>query len=486
VKQYPESRAKIGFLAYSNITIPPVRPTVAEKPLVAYLAPIDIDPIHGMDDPRSPPRREYRDMMVKWAKIMQGRVVIYDYDQGMLVWRDLPNPSMQSIRQDIHHYRKAGILGVDTESRGAMATTFLNLHVRSRLLWNPDEDVDSLLAEFYPNFYGVAAEPMAAYWNAIFKAWSDTIVTEHEHFVAPAIYTPQLMALLKKNLAAAEAAVKPLAAKPNPTRNEKLVLERITFTRLSYEVVESYMAMVRAAASDVDYKAAITAGEKGLAAREQLTNMNGTFTTYKKIGESGPAWWPGEVQQYRDLAQFTDSTKGSLIVKTPLEWSFRRDPGDQGVKENWEGKPADLAYWNEKGKTYTLESRKDYPTDQWELVRTDLYLQAQGVRHPDQQSYTGHGWYRTELNLTADQVAGATHLLFPGLFNECWLYVNGAEVGHRKVSSPLWWYNDYRFEWDVDQTGKLKPGVNTLTLRIHNPHHFGGLFRRPFLYKAVR
>ena len=49
----------------------------------------------------------------------------------------------------------------------------------------------------------------------------------------------------------------------------------------------------------------------------------------------------------------------------------------------------------------------------------------------------------------------------------------------------MWWYNDYKFEWDVDVAGQLKPGKNTITLRLHNPHHLGGMFRRPFLYRAV-
>jgi hypothetical protein len=484
LKQYPKSTSKIGYLVYGNFTLPPVRDLKAEKPLVAYIAPIDIDPIHGMDDPQSPPRQEYREMMYKWAKIMEGRLAVYDYDQGMLVWRDIPNPSLASIRQDVQHYRKAGILGVDTESRGANGTTFINLYLRSRLMWNPDEDTDALLADFYPAFYGAAAEPMTAYWNAIYKAWADTLVTEHEHFVAPAIYTPELVAALKKNLEAAEKLAKPLAGKANPSRNEKLVLERMKFTRLSFTILENYLAMVRAAATEVDYSAAVAAGERGLAAREQMTGMSGTFTTYKRIGESGPAWWPGEVQQYRDLQHYVAGTNGALIVRTPLEWAFRRDPADRGVKEQWAAKPADLSFWKEKGGSYTPESRKDYPPDQWEMVRVDLYLQAQGIRHPDRQSYTGHGWYRTELDLKADQVAGKPHLMFPGLFNECWLYVNGAEVAHRAQSGPLWWLNDYRFQWDIDLAGKLKPGVNTIALRLHNPHHFGGMFRRPFLYQA--
>ncbi|SVA99791.1 uncharacterized protein METZ01_LOCUS152645, partial [marine metagenome] len=43
----------------------------------------------------------------------------------------------------------------------------------------------------------------------------------------------------------------------------------------------------------------------------------------------------------------------------------------------------------------------------------------------------------------------------------------------------------YRFEWDVDLTGKLKSGKNALALVCKCEHHFGGMFRRPFLYRAV-
>ncbi len=48
----------------------------------------------------------------------------------------------------------------------------------------------------------------------------------------------------------------------------------------------------------------------------------------------------------------------------------------------------------------------------------------------------------------------------------------------------MWWLTDYAFEWDIDLTGKLKAGENDITVRCYNPHHFGGLFRRPFLYRA--
>jgi hypothetical protein len=70
------------------------------------------------------------------------------------------------------------------------------------------------------------------------------------------------------------------------------------------------------------------------------------------------------------------------------------------------------------------------------------------------------------------------------LFNTCWLYVGDQLVGHRPFPEP-WWRNDYRFAWDVDLTGRLKAGKNRITLRGYCPHHFGGMFRRPFLYRAA-
>ncbi|MFO0905223.1 MAG: DUF4838 domain-containing protein [Pirellulales bacterium] len=480
--KHPDSRAKIGFLIYSNITLPPVKETKAAKPLVGYFAPIDFDPIHGMDDPRSAPRRECRDIFHRWAQIMEGRLVVYDYDQSMLVWRDLPNPSHQAFRYDVQHYLKAGILGVDVESRGAMATTGVNLYLRGQLMWRPQADVDELLAEYYAKFFGPAAEPLAAYWNAIYQAWQQTLVTEHEYFVAPAIYTPELLASLRTQLDSAAARLQPFGDRPDA--ESRRFLERLKFVQLGFEILDRYMTMTRAAATDVDYSAAVSAGKQGLAAREQLTALNGTFTTYKTIGEHGYAWWPGEVQQYEELAPLVNGQKGTLVAKLPLVWNWRRDEKDVGVRENWAGQSVDLAAWKKLPTPPTPADRWQL-AGQWEQASTDLYLQAQGVLGPDYQSWTGYGWYQVDLDLDAAQTSGPLRLKFPGIFNECWLYVNGEQVAHRPFKG-VWWMNDYRFEWEADVAGKLKPGRNSIVVRHHNPHHFGGIFRRPFLYRAVQ
>ena len=483
--KYPDSKAKIGFLLYVNLTIPPVRDMKAERSLFADLAPIDIDPIHGMDDLQSPPRREFRDMMYEWAKIFDGRIRIYDYDQGMLVWRDIPNPSHMGFQQDVKHYAKAGIMGFNTESRNAIATTFLNLHIRGRLMWNPDTDVDALLDEFYPAFYGPAAEPMRVYWSTIYDAWEKSIITEHEYFVAPAIYTPEVMKVLGEKFAEAEAIINNLQKQGRAlTRNEKLYVERMKFTRYSYLITKGYMDMVRAAATECDFATAVEIGDATVALRDELTDWNGIFTTYRgmNLGDAYP-WWPGEVKQYRELIPYMDGTKGKLIKRLPLEWALRRDPDNSQKASSLS--EVDLTYWNKHNDELTLDNRRLYPTNEWEIVRSDLYAQAQGLRMPDRQSFTGTLWYRTEIDLTADQTKGPLHIRFPGIFNKTNVYINGEQAARRDGYNDMWWHNDYRYEMDVATGGKLKAGKNIITVQCINPHHFGGMFRRPFLYKKV-
>ncbi len=496
--EHPDSESTITFLSYGNITIPPQRDLYAESPLVATLAPIDIDPIHHMDDHRSPPREEYREMMYQWAEFMDGRVQIYDYDQSMLVWRDLPNPAHQAFRRDVKHYRDADILGFRTETRGAIATTFTNFYIRGQLMWNPDLDVDELLDDFYRRFYGPATEPMARYWDAIFDVWEESIVKEHEFYLIPAVYTDELVEELRGHLEDGKDAVADLRAgdRENLSRNEELYLERMRFTEKSFEVIDGYTTMVRRGAREGDYAGAEEAGREALEARVELAEMNPTFTTGVIAGIPAPEnpeepsetvgpWFNNEVAQYVELREKTDGTEGELVKMLPLEWAYRRDPNDTGLPRGFARKEADLSYWEQNSDNYAdPEARKDYPTTEWEMLGTDLYAQAQGVLHPDWQCFTGFHWYKTRVNLDAGQADGNVHIHFPGLFDEAWLYVNGYLVAHRE-QNPMWWHNCYSFNWDVDLAGELEPGQNDITLRVHTEHHNGGMFRRPFLYRPV-
>ena len=445
----PSSTSKVGFLAYTNLTLPPQRKITAAKQLIAFLAPIDIDPSHALTDPRSPERLDFAGALRRWARVMEGRVIMYDYDQGMMVWRDIPEPSHQVFAQDVKVYRELGILGFATESRNAIATTFTNLHFRGQLMWNPDLDLQAELDRFYPAFYGPVAQPMSRYWSAIDQSFAQTVAIDHEYFVIPALYPKALVAQLGTELSGAETEVEPYKT-------------RLQVAKDGFAVLKGYRDMLTAGAENADYAAAVARGGEALAAREKLTERSGILTTYKKMGEKGAAWFPGEVEGYAQLLALSDGSQGRLLAKTPLVWSFRHDPHDHGLWQNW-GESTDFS--------------------QWSRLSTGELPRGQGLYDESYHSPEGFGWYACEVDLP--KLSGGERLMFPGIFNSSWLYINGNLVDFQERKG-LWWHSDYTFRWDADVSSALKPGKNTIVLRTEMKQHPSGLFRRPFLYRPNR
>lgn len=445
--KYPKSTSIVSFLIYTNATLPPQRQISLESPLVGYIAPIDTDPNHSIKSGRSQSKLDYYGALQRWNKVLNGRLVVYDYDQGMLVWRDLPNPSHMVVRDDVKTYRDLGILGIDTESRHAFASTFLNLYFRGQLYWDPDFDTDSALKEFYPKYYGSAGQALEEYWTQIYKAWETTSVTEHEFFAIPKIYTTELVAALGNSLAK--------ASEEGLTSVQK---RRLEATRLQFSIIEHYVAMVTAGASECRYAEAASQGQQGLDDREKLLTMNPLWVTLaSNIGARGPAWWPGEVDYYRELA----ALQKSKLKPTPHNWHFRLDPGDHGTWRNW-----------------ASEDPENWPGQ----ARTDLYLQAQDNLDIPKEVASGYGWYGIKFQVT--EANTGTHLYFPGLLQEAWLYLDGNLVEHR-AQKDLWWRNDYKFNWDVSLP-QLNKGEHTLALRVPIDIHMSGMFRRPFFYRPSK
>lgn len=52
-----------------------------------------------------------------------------------------------------------------------VAMTHLNFYVTGKMLWDPRQDVDSLLSEYYSKFYGPAAGPMRRFYELIENIW---------------------------------------------------------------------------------------------------------------------------------------------------------------------------------------------------------------------------------------------------------------------------------------------------------------------------
>jgi hypothetical protein len=146
----------------------------------------------------------------------------------------------------------------------------------------------------------------------------------------------------------------------------------------------------------------------------------------------------------------------TLTEQLPLEnWLFRADPLEQGLNANWQAAGLDTADW------------------------LPAAVPAFWAEIDDVGDFQGIGWYRATFALpeTAD---GAVRLLFAGVDEQAWVYVNGqlarehTEASERKPFHQL---------WEAPFTATVKPELlragarNTLAIRVHNSKANGGLWR---------
>jgi hypothetical protein len=112
----------------------------------------------------------------------------------------------------------------------------------------------------------------------------------------------------------------------------------------------------------------------------------------------------------------------STLMKLPLVWSFRTDPQDIGLDENW-GAP---------------KARRG---DEWSPIRTDKDWTQQGHEH------RGAAWYRVGFNIPAESrgalrealQAGKAKLHFGAVDGTADLFLNGKPIGKQKVSAVVMW-----------------------------------------------
>jgi hypothetical protein len=146
---YPDHR--VFTLAYLDTVKPPLETVLEPNALVLY-APwywsSRATSAVGFDHPLNVIAMEE---FVAWNRLFPGQIGVYDY----------PGTWVYGTAERIKLYARYGIRWVYmNEPRGDL------LHwVVSQLLWNPELDVDALIAEFVAAYYGPAAEAMQAYYT---------------------------------------------------------------------------------------------------------------------------------------------------------------------------------------------------------------------------------------------------------------------------------------------------------------------------------
>ncbi len=443
---------------YANRYVPPEDIPGFNKAgnLTVMFADINSCTIHRYDDPGCMQNRQQYNLLKRWCRLTD-KVWIYGYNYTMLVSKDTVTPMVKRIRRNIPMAQEAGILGFhDLEFADISQLGIPTYVVRAALLWNTKVNVDEVLEDFYTKWFGPAARPMHDFYDALETAFDTAPYHAHEDVILPLIYTPKLMARLAGDIRQAEAAAE------SDTHKTHVRMER-----LIYEHLRLYIESVKAK-EELRFADVAALMKKMMSVKDDMRKIDFFF-----------GWLPGpynqdwEAERMTRYAAMTDGTAGEMLVALPLKTKFRTDKYDVGRSERW--------------------MEPGWDDADWPLCSTAHGWQNQGLKDEDGvpmmtargNAYRGLGWYRFTVDVPAAAPGKQARLFCPALVDQVWVWVNGQYAGRSDYVNCFM----RPHEVDIDITAFLKPGANTIALRVLcHDEYFGanGLYERPFLYTKKR
>lgn len=165
---------------------------------------------------------------------------------------------------------------------------------------------------------------------------------------------------------------------------------------------------------------------------------------------------------WQDTFETPPQWKDAISKRTALtlaNWRFRADRTEVGAKEQW----------------FKPESFKE---SDW------LPIQVPAFWGEDEAfgNFQGEGWYRVTFTVPAASQGKALRLMFAGVDEQAWVYLNGKLIGEHSVASEKKTYVQlYDAPFVVEMSAaQLKP-ENVLHVRVHNQAGAGGIWRPVYL-----
>lgn len=171
----------------------------------------------------------FREDVDEWSRIADD-IIVWDY---VIQFHNLvsPFPNLHVLQPNIRFFADHGVTALFEQGNREIGGEFAELraYLLSKLMWNPNRDVDALIDDFLGGYYGAAAGLIRQYIDEM----RDALVTSGEPlriFAGPndasaSYLTPPLIARFESLFDQAEAA----------TANEPDLLERVRVARLPLE-----------------------------------------------------------------------------------------------------------------------------------------------------------------------------------------------------------------------------------------------------------
>ena len=168
--KYP--KAFISTIAYrkGQSEIPPLKLKIPDNVIIVF-APIDDNFAHAIDHPSNAGTKVN---LKKWSTKTKHLWIWYYPNPYDTV---LPEGNFNRMASDFRLFKKVGVEGVFSEHDAggiyeSIGLVDMQTWVMTKLLWNPDQDLKSLVRDYSDRFYGPAAPEIRKYWSLLEKASS--------------------------------------------------------------------------------------------------------------------------------------------------------------------------------------------------------------------------------------------------------------------------------------------------------------------------
>ncbi|MBE6598255.1 MAG: DUF4838 domain-containing protein [Ruminococcaceae bacterium] len=168
-----------------------------EDNVVVVMAPISEDLAYSLYDESSFSNKKNLAAMEEWREITNN-IVFYNYYGCFKSGDRYTRPIWDTIKEHLQYYKANGFWGLLPEGQGDDGSSYgwyykedgytwdkenadpnhylwamngMTFWIYSKLAWNPDEDVDALIAEYCDKVYGAASEPMREYYRLVKAGW---------------------------------------------------------------------------------------------------------------------------------------------------------------------------------------------------------------------------------------------------------------------------------------------------------------------------
>lgn len=100
-------------------------------------------------------------------------VRVFEYYLDAVLFNSVLPPLLNVLQHDLRFYREAGVHTIQALTTGdhPWVSAQFNAWCYTRLVWNPDQDLESLLANFYQMVFGKGDDHMPAYYRLLEQAF---------------------------------------------------------------------------------------------------------------------------------------------------------------------------------------------------------------------------------------------------------------------------------------------------------------------------